>query len=167
MLKFQYRNLDAEKAQGRLVHPYHLACIENHWYLFAFDVKRQAMRTFALPRLKAPELTTERFTIPKKFNLNEYLKGSFSVFKGDDDYEVVVEFDSWAADLIRGRKWHASQEITELPKRQLRLRLRLNSIYEAERWILSWGTHATVIRPEALAKRLCETAKALQLRYQS
>ena len=167
VLKFQYRNLDAEKAQGRLVHPYHLACIENHWYLFAFDVKRQAMRTFALPRLKAPELTTERFTIPKKFNLNEYLKGSFSVFKGDDDYEVVVEFDSWAADLIRGRKWHASQEITELPKRQLRLRLRLNSIYEAERWILSWGMHATVIRPEALAKRLCETAKALQLRYQS
>jgi len=166
VLKFQYRNLDTEKARSRLVHPYHLACVDNHWYLFAFDVKRQAMRTFALPRLKSPELTTERFTIPKKFSLNEYLKGSFSVFKGEDDYEVVVEFDSWAADLIRDRKWHASQEIIELPRRQLRLRLRLNSIHEAERWVLSWGQHATVIRPEALANRLRETGKALQSRYQ-
>jgi len=35
VLKFQYRNLDAEKAQTRLVHPYHLGCVDNHWYLFA------------------------------------------------------------------------------------------------------------------------------------
>ena len=167
VLKFQYRNLDTDKAQGRLVHPYHLGCVDNHWYLFAFDVKRQAMRTFALVRLKSPEITTERFTIPKKFNLNEYLKGSFSVFKGEDDYEIVVEFDSWAADLVRGRKWHASQEIIELPRRQLRLRLRLNSIEEAERWVLSWGQHATVIRPEKLAQRLRDTAKVLQMRYQA
>ena len=165
VLKFQYRNLDTEKSQSRQVHPYHLACVDNHWYLFAFDVKRQAMRTFALVRLKSPEVTPERFKLPKKFDLNEYLKGSFSVFKGEDDYEVVVDFDSWAADLVRGRKWHASQEITELPRRQLRLRLRLNSIHEAERWVLSWGQHATVVRPQALANRLRETAKALETRY--
>ena len=165
VLKFQYRNLGTEKAQSRLVHPYHLGCVDNHWYLFAFDVKRAAMRTFALLRLKSPEITTERFTIPKKFSFSEYLKGSFNVFKGADDYEVVIQFDSWAADLIRGRKWHASQEIMELPKRQLRLRLRLNSIEEAERWVLSWGQHGTVVRPQTLADRLRETAKVLQLRY--
>ena len=167
MLTCQDRNLGAETAQGRLVHPYHLACVDNHWYLFAFDVKREAMRTFALPRLKSPEITAERFTIPKKFNLSEYLKGSLAVFKGDADYEIVVDFDSWGADLIRGRKWHASQEITELPRRQLRLRLRLNSIEEAERWVLSWGAHASVVRPQALANRLLQTAKTLQSRYQS
>ena len=167
VLKFQYRNLGTEKAQLRVVHPYHLACVDNHWYLFAFDVKRAAIRTFALLRLKSPEVTTERFTIPNKFVLSEYLKGAFNVFKGTDDYEIVVEFDSWGADLVRGRKWHASQEIMELPGRQVRLRLRLNSIEEAERWVLSWGKHATVIRPEALAERLRQTAKVLQTRYQT
>jgi predicted DNA-binding transcriptional regulator YafY len=78
-----------------------------------------------------------------------------------------VDFDSLGADLIRGRKWHASQEITELPKRMLRLRLRLNSIEEAERWVLSWGAHATVVRPQALAARLRTIAATLQSRYQS
>jgi proteasome accessory factor B len=167
VLRFQYRNLGTEKAHSRVVHPYHLGCVDNHWYLFAFDVKREAMRTFALVRLKSPEITTERFTIPKKFNLNEYLKGSFNVFKGGDDYEVVIDFDAWAADLIRGRRWHTSQELTELPSRQIRLRMRLNSIEEAERWVLSWGTHATVVRPQALATRLCSTSVALQDRYRA
>jgi proteasome accessory factor B len=166
-LRFLYRNLGADKAHWRQVRPYHVACVDNHWYLFAFDVKRDAMRTFALTRLRAPEVTHEHFALPKKFNLNEYLRGSFNVFKGGDDYEVVIDFDAWAADLIRGRRWHSSQELTELPSRQIRLRLRLNSIEEAERWVLSWGAHATVVRPQALANRLCGTAMVLQERYKA
>jgi len=165
VLKFQYRNLGAERKEARLVHPYHLGCVDNHWYLFAHDVKRGQMRTFALPRLNSPEITPERFTIPKKFNLSEYLKGSLNVFKGSDDYEVVIQFDAWASDLIRGRRWHGSQEIIELPGRQIRLRLRLNSLEEAERWVLSWGQHATVVRPQALADRLRETSQVLLARY--
>lgn len=164
-LKFLYRNLGTDKAQARLARPYHLACVDSLWYLFAFDVKRNAMRTFALNRLRAPEITQKHFSVPKKFNLNEYLQGSFNVFKGGDDYEVVIDFDSWAADLVRGRKWHSSQEVTELPGRQIRLRMRLNSIEEAERWVLSWGTHATVVRPLALATRICKTAIDLKERY--
>jgi proteasome accessory factor B len=164
-LKFLYRNLGAEKAHWRRVRPYHLACVDNHWYLFAFDVKRNALRTFALTRLRTPQLTRKHFTVPKTFDLNEYLRGSFSIFKGGDDYEVVVDFDSWAADLVRGRRWHSSQEVTELPGRQVRLRLRLNSLEEAERWVLSWGTHATVVRPQTLASRIYTTAAALRERY--
>ena len=89
------------------------------------------------------------------------------MFKGGEDYEVVVDFDSWAADLVRGRKWHSSQEMTELPGRQLRLRMRLDSLEEAERWVLSWGTHATVVRPQALAARLCDAAVELRDRYKA
>ncbi len=164
-LTFRYRNLGAAKARRRHVHPYHLACIENHWYLFAFDVKRQDMRTFVLTRLRNPAIEPGHFTIPRKFDPNDYLRGSFSVFKGGDDYEVVIDFDAWAADLMRGRRWHSSQELTELPGGQARLRMRLNSIEEAERWVLSWGSHATVVRPRALAARICQTATDLQARY--
>jgi predicted DNA-binding transcriptional regulator YafY len=91
-----------------------------------------------------------------------YLRGSF---KGGEDYEVIVDFDSWAADLVRGRKWHSSQELTELPGRQLRLRMRLNSIEEAEQWVLSWGGHATVVRPQALKDRLVELGQEFVRRY--
>ena len=165
VVRFQYKKLNARKPECRRVQPHHLACIENVWYLFAFDMDREAMRTFVLTRLTEPELTPKRFAPRKDFNADEYLRGSFSVFRGGDDYEVVIEFDSWATDLIRGRKWHASQEFTELPNGCSRLRVRLNNIEEMERWVLSWGTHATVVRPKLLLDRILKTALLLHERY--
>jgi len=96
------------------VHPYHLACIDNHWYLFAHDLDRKAVRTFALSRVSEPRLTGEHFARPQNFNPNKYLSDSLGVMKGEEDYEVVIEFDSYGTDLVLGRKWHASQEFTEM-----------------------------------------------------
>ncbi len=161
VLRFEYRKLGAEAAEERVVHPYHLACIENHWYLFAFDVNRKDMRTFVLTRLSDPEIMPGQFTISKAFNLNEHLKGAFAVFKGKGNYEVVIEFDRWATDLMRGRRWHWSQEITELPGGCSRLRLRLDNLEEIVGWVLGWGPHATVIGPADLVKRVGASAKAI------
>jgi predicted DNA-binding transcriptional regulator YafY len=146
-MKFLYRNRGQLKAQQRHVHPYHIACVENQWCMFGFDVKRSDLRTFVLARLSRPALTGSRFTVSKKFDLNEFLAGSLGLFKGKDDFEVMIDLDAWAADDVRGRRFHSSQEITEMPKGMLRLRLRLNSIEEIERLVLSMGTHATVVRP--------------------
>ena len=47
----------------------------------------------------------------------------------------------------------------------VRLRLRLSCLDEIEQWVLSWGTRATVIRPQALADRIAHTARELASRY--
>jgi proteasome accessory factor B len=164
-LQFDYRNLGTKRWQARLVRPYHLACIDNHWYLFGYDVNRGAIRTFALTRLAKPAVTDERFVRPKDFDPDKYLEGSFTVMKGDKQHEVIIEFDAWATDLVRGRLWHSSQELADLPHGCSRLRMRLNSLEEIERWILSWGTHATVIDPPASRDRVKKTAKEIFLRY--
>ena len=163
---FLYKNLGAGVFKERLAHPYHLACIENRWYLFAFDVDRQAMRTFALTRMRQMRITSQKFEPPKHFDPEEHLRGSFSVYKGSGDFEVVIDFDAWAADLLRGRQWHATQALTELPEGGLRLRMRLGSIKEVEGWILSWGIHATVIQPPVLVERIRQIATELRQRYQ-
>ncbi len=166
-LKFDYKNLGVKKSRERQVHPYHLACVENQWYLFAYDLESKAMRTFILTRLSNPNMTADRFTRPKDFNPDEYLKGSFKIFKGQDDYEVVIEFDPWATAFIRERNWHPTQELIEPPSGNSRVRMRLNNIVEIERWLLSWGTHATVIRPHALVQRIIKTAKDLVQKYEN
>lgn len=164
-LHFRYRKLDHPEIRTRRVHPYHLACVENHWYLFAHDLDRNDIRTFALVRLRDPVVQDARFERSRTFDPDAYLRGSLAIFKGHDDFEIVVEFDSWAADQIRGRRWQASQELTDLPGGGLRLRLRLNNLEEIERWILGWGSHATVLRPLALVHRLHQTARTLADRY--
>jgi proteasome accessory factor B len=165
ILKFRYRNLGARHWQPRRARPYHVACIDSHWYLFAHDEARAAVRTFALARLADPALAAERFQRPASFDPDEYLRGSFTVMKGQEDYAVVIEFDAWATDLVRGRQWHDSQTLAEMPGGGSQLRMRLSGLSEVERWVLTWGDHATVIQPRALEERVREIAKALVAKY--
>lgn len=166
---FLYRNHGTLAFQCRHVHPYHIANVDGRWCLFGFDVDRQAMRTFVLCRLKDARLAARRFAVSKKFVLSDYLRDSFNLFRGKDgdDYEVVVDLDAWAADEVRGRRWHSSQELRELPKGMLRVTVRLNNIEEIEKWVIGFGTHATVVRPKVLAERLRKTGEELAKRYAS
>jgi hypothetical protein len=43
--------------------------------------------------------------------------------------------------------------------------MRLNNLEEVERWLLSFGTHATVVRPKALRERLAKVGQEYQRRY--
>ena len=52
-----------------------------------------------------------------------------------------------------------------MPGGMLRVRLRLDSLEEVEKWVLSFGTHATVIRPEKLRERLFKATEELWQRY--
>ena len=165
VVRFAYRKVGGADVEAREVRPFHLPCCDNHWYLLGFDVNRNAIRTFALPRIRDLEVTDQSFVVPADFDAADYMRKSFSAYKGDDDYEVVIEFDAWASDIIRGRQWHASQEITEMPGGTIRFRMRLDGIEEALRWVLSWGVHATVIRPAALCNRVHETVVELAERY--
>jgi predicted DNA-binding transcriptional regulator YafY len=87
------------------------------------------------------------------------------VFQGHDDYNFVVELDAFAADDVRGRRLHSSQEITEVGQRMMRVRLRLNRLEEVERWVLSMGAHAPVIAPEQLRERLAKVGEELTGKY--
>jgi proteasome accessory factor B len=112
------------------------------------------------------KLLAEMFQNPKDFSVAKYLHGSLTVMSGKGDFEVVIEFDAWATDLLRGRLWHSSQQVTELPGGESRMRMRLSGLEEVERWILSWGTHATVISPQILVERVGAIARALAGRYE-
>ena len=126
---------------------------------------RKAIRTFVLARLSKPELTRKRFTVSQKFDLNEFLKGSLGLYKGQEDFEVVIELDAWAADDVRGRRLHSSQEVADHPDGGVKLKMRLNSLEEVERGVLGFGMHATVVAPGELRQRLFQTSEELWQRY--
>jgi proteasome accessory factor B len=69
------------------------------------------------------------------------------------------------ADRIREREWHESQELRTLPDGRLELRLRLGALPEIERWVLTWGSEAEVLRPSELRTRLHATASTLLKMY--
>jgi predicted DNA-binding transcriptional regulator YafY len=162
---FSYRKPGDTKAATRRVRPYHMANRENLWYLVGFDVEREALRTFAVTRIAAVGPTKETFTRPADFSPEKFFANALGVMGGEGNHRVVIRFDPGAAERVREREWHESQEMVELPGGRLELRLKLGSLTEIEHWILGWGAAAEVIAPKELRERIHRTAAALTAKY--
>jgi proteasome accessory factor B len=166
-IRFRYRKLGGAGEEVRRVHPYHLSCIDNQWYLFAHDLDRKKLRTFVLPRMKRLEITDQTFTRPAGFSPGRLLKQSFGVHSPTGTYEVVVRFRDQAAVLVREKIWHPTQRLTTLADGRTELAMTVGNLIEVERWVLGWGAQAEVISPRELAASIETTARAMTQLYRS
>jgi proteasome accessory factor B len=160
-IELAYRKPGQKETEPRVVDPYHLANINGEWYLFAYDHARQDIRTFVPARVQSVKLTGKTFERPQKFSLEKRLRDSFGVHSGKGEYEVVIRFNARAADYIREKKWHESQQLRDLKGGGVELRMKLSSLVEVERWILSWGGDATVVKPRELVWAVQHSAKRI------
>lgn len=155
-LSLQYRKPGSASAESRAVDPYHLANVNGDWFLFAYCHLRKDIRTFVPTRIVSIEPTGKRFKRPKDFSIENALRDSFGVHSGKAEYHVVIRFNEMVADYIREKKWHASQDLKNLSNGGVELSLRLSSLVEVQRWILSWAGHAQVMAPDELKKSVQE-----------
>jgi proteasome accessory factor B len=168
-VRFDYKKPDATRYEQRHVQPYHLGCVENLWYLFAFDLDRRGLRTFALPRIRDVRASKTRFRRPLDFSIGRYLGESFGVFTRPikTKHTIRIAFDRFAAPLVQEREWHPSQQTKQLPDRGVELSLTLGNLEEVARWILSWGEHAQVLAPAELKERISKSVSALAEIYRA
>src|SRR5471030_2929062 len=157
-IELAYRKPGQTKPEARVVDPYHLANINGEWYLFAFDHAREDIRTFVPARIQSVKPTGKTFERTQKFSLEKRLRDSFGVHSGEGEFDVVIRFNARAADYIREKKWHPSQTLRELKGGGVELKLKLSSLAEIERWILSWGGDAKVLKPRELAGAVKQAA---------
>jgi proteasome accessory factor B len=165
-VEFAYHKLAGEEPEKRRVRPYHLGCIEDQWYLFAHDVGRGAIRTFALPRIRKVEKTSETFRRPKDFSVAKLLEGSFAVFEGRNAKPVKILFKGVAARLIGERSWHPSQQLVRR-KDGVVLAMRVGLSPDLVQWILGWGGEAEVLSPVDLRNRLAKAVLAAAVVYRT
>jgi len=164
-LEFEYRKLNSKGYEPRRVRPFHIACLENQWYLFAEDLERKDLRTFALPRMRDVRLTTTQFRRPANFSISKVLSGSFGVFEGGKKHHIRLQFDAFAARLVSERTWHESQRFREAKDGSATLELELGGLEEIQRWILSWGSHVRVLAPEKLIDAVRQEGQAIGRLY--
>lgn len=149
-LRLKYRKPGKSTAQTRVIDPYHLANVNGDWFLFAHCHLRKDIRTFVPARVQSAELTGKRFRRPKNFSIEAALRDSFGVHSGKSEHRVTIRFNDKVSDYIREKKWHASQQLKNLADGSVELTLRLSSLIEVQRWILSWAGDAEVLEPKEL-----------------
>ena len=149
-IQIRYRKPNQEPEE-RVIDPYQLANINNEWYLYAFDHNRGDIRCFAPTRIMEVTTTGKTFDRPNTFSLDHYLSDSFGVFKGDESYDIRIKFNKTVAPYIREKNWHPTQQINNGKDGSAELSLQLSHLSDIQRWILSWGSNATVLAPKELA----------------
>lgn len=162
-----YFTASRQAVTHRKIDPYHLRFVDGAWYCIAYCHERREIRTFALDRMAGLRFDTgaeATFEIPADFSIEEYLSSSWSIERGEPR-KVVIEFDKGEAPYIRGKRWHKSQVLEELPDGSLRMTLNVGGMGEVMRWVMSLGSHAWVVEPEELRTKIALELDAALAKY--
>jgi predicted DNA-binding transcriptional regulator YafY len=154
------------EVKARRVDPLHLRNHLGEWYLIAWDHLRGAPRVFLTSRIRELTVTEEHFDPPPGFNPDEYLGSSFGMIIGSEPQEVEIVFDEYQARWIRERsKFHPTEDREEMPDGRLKLKMTVTALDGVKRFVMQYGAHAEVIRPEELRQSIQKEIEAMQTTY--
>lgn len=145
----QYRPPRGRKRNYQL-EPLTLACYRQGLYLFARDVDKKLVKTFAVERfLRFQWRRQDKFKRPENWNPKAFVADAFGI-TGGEPRAVVVRFNARVAEFIRERQWHPSQGLLEREDGSVEVLLRCAITPELRQWILGFGADAEVLEPEEL-----------------
>jgi predicted DNA-binding transcriptional regulator YafY len=137
--------------------PLHIINYRDNWYLVAFCHEKQDYRDFLMNRILSIEFTDKVYEPYKAFHIEKHKAESQLLSGMEAPTEVHIEFDKYAAHWIRLRAVHPTQKIVERADGSLELTFKVYSYENLLRWLLSFGEHARVLRPQELQERMRRT----------
>lgn len=144
-----YKALSTGEEHTRTVNPYQVWAMNGCFYLIGHCHLRNNIRTFAMDRIKDFTVQDSSFDMPCEFCLDDYLQTAFRVMTGKPEV-VKVWFRASAAQVVKERIWHPTQEIREQEDGSIIVTLEVPINYEVISWILGFGSAAKVLVPESL-----------------
>ena len=159
-VRIRYHSFHRDEETGRTIEPYHLTYFNGGLYLVAHCHLRNAVRIFAVERVRALDVLRTRFTLPADFDVARYLDNALGILRGDL-VTVRVAFVPAMARYVRERLWHPSQQFRDLADGRLEVVLKVADTLEVRRWILGYGVQAEVLEPASLREALRIEAAAV------
>lgn len=159
-LRMRYHSVARQAETERRVDPYHLTYVEGGLYLVAHCHLRGDVRIFAAERIRAATALHQTFQVPAGFDAEAYLRSAWGIVRGEQ-VDVRAVFSRAVAPWVRGRLWHPTQELRELPGGRVEMRVRVADTGEVRRWLLGFGAEVEVLAPAALREAISREAERL------
>ncbi|MFO0739628.1 MAG: WYL domain-containing protein [Labilithrix sp.] len=152
-LRFDYLHNDG-RADTLTIEPLSLVVFDHQFYVLA---KRDTgtFHPYRFVRMAGVQKLDEAFTYPSKgeYDPKSILAQGFGIHTYGtgpvEDVEVILS-GAWATFALTHR-WHPSQRATKLDDGRVSVVVQVRLCRELETWILGFGEHAVVARPEGLA----------------
>jgi proteasome accessory factor B len=162
VLEMRYFSAASNRAKSYVLHPYRLALAQGGVYLVAWVPQYDAFRTFAVERIERVSVQEDTFRKTRELPADLF-GGSMGVFWGPPE-AIELEFEARIVPFVRGRMWHDSQKMEELPEGRLRMTLQVSNDWALRSWVMGFGAAVRVIRPAALAEAILDEARQVAAR---
>lgn len=159
-----YYSLSNDRVTKRKIDPYAVMMRDRVWYVVARCHLRNDVRIFRINRIKKVEPTMENFRLPPEFSLEEYMKNSWQVTRGEE-VVVRIKFSGLAARYVEENRYHPSQRLVSRTEDGVCMEYTVSGTQEIKRWILSFGSEAEVLEPAFLREEISREAAAMREKY--
>lgn len=154
-LSIRYRHPGEGPGEPRVIRPYAFVLAGRDWMVLAEDQSQSQVKNFYLARIESARSTGERYAIPKGFDPDTFFRNTFGLFVGKGrPFRFRVRFSPDVSDEVREMIWHPQQKIESGRGGEAILELPAESLREARRFILAYGSHAEALSPPELVEDL-------------
>lgn len=139
--------------------PYQLLFSRRSWYVIGRSSLHREVRMFNVARIVSLKALSERYVIPRTFDLDRYLGNAWHLISDSGrDSHVVVRFQPLVAGNVAEVIWHRTQRTNYLPDGSLEFRVTVSGLNEIAWWILGYGDQAEVLQPARLRRIIAQRA---------
>ena len=119
--------------------------------------EKMGSKTFRVARFKSVRATEKPADIPADFNLRKHFGNAWSVFRGEQRYDIELEFEPDAAKIVTETIWHHTQKVKKQRGGRVSMSFQVDGLDEILHWVLVWAGKVTAIKPDALREKLNQT----------
>jgi predicted DNA-binding transcriptional regulator YafY len=144
--------------------PYRLVWHRSSLYVLGALGDKTDIATLAVHRIRDIEPTDETFPAPRA-DTDAHARKAFGIFVSTAEEEVEILFEPDIAWRIEERTYHPDETKERQGDGRLLYRVRSSAQWEIIPWVLSFGSLATLVRPEPWRAAIAELLAHMTPRY--
>ena len=162
-LEVTYKSFWKQDEYTTEVEPYFVKVFRQRWYMVARNVYKDAIRIYALDRIRDLRQTEKVFTIPQDFSAEDYFYNAFGIIIEDGCPPETIELKVYGMqrEYFRTLPLHHSQTEIETKEEYSVFRYRMSATYDFMQEILSHGCDVEVLAPGHLRDDIRKHAEVI------
>lgn len=164
-LRVRYHGRETDQLSERELSPQRLTHYRDRWYLDAYCHSRNALRSFAVERLREAQELTTAAQEESPDQLDVVLASSYGIFSGAATQTAELLFSARAARWVADEQWHPAQHGEWSADGRWHLRFPYHRDEELVMDLLRHGDDVEVLGPPALRAAVAARLKAALAQY--
>ena len=161
-LEMEYKTAQNKDYEVRRFDPYHIICQKGSWYVLGYSYHAEAIRLYAMPRIRNCKITKDKFKIPKDFKLSDHIDVQMGAWgNSGEKFKIEIEFVKGLKTYVMERTWHKGQTIKENKDGSVYLSFETNQLSQVVAWVMSFTGGAKVLNPPELKQRVADAAREI------